>query len=251
MLIVLFVNIWGRNQYIAGSLIYFELATKSDLKILTRKCRIKYVSRGNSNGDGGIHTCTNYIGAALFLEIGLCAEFLIFSARAPGLFCLSKPSPWLILGTGIASIVMSILVRFMKGFGDLTGGDVGRTWLYSIIVFIVADCAKLIFVAAFHITSGVLVELPEDHESHEDEEHLDDEHKELLQGKHGSVHKRPKIAGQNPGGLKGLLTHGNTRDAGMSMYGDDESYSSYVGLSGPEKTKKVARRRSSRASGSY
>ena len=40
--------------------------------------------------------------------------------------------------------------------------------------------AKLVFIASFHITSGVLEELPDDHEAHEEEEHIDDDHKELL-----------------------------------------------------------------------
>ena len=92
----------------------------------------------------------------------------------------------------------SLLVRFANGFGDLTGTDVIYCWIYSIIIFLLADCAKLIFIASFHITSGVLEELPDDHEAHDEEEHIDDDHKELLQGKRGSVHKRPKVAATNP-----------------------------------------------------
>ena len=101
--------------------------------------------------------------------------------------------------------------------------------------------------AGTYITSGVLEELPDDHEAHEEEEHIDDDHKELLQGKRGSVHKRPKVAATNPGGLKGLLTHGNTRDAGMAIYPSlaDESYTH---LTGPQKVAARAQRRASRGS---
>ena len=195
----------------------------------------------------GIHTCTRYVQAALFLEIGLCAEFLIFSARAPGVFFMSRPSPYLMLGTALGGIVLSLLVRFAPGFGDLTGTDVIYCWIYSVIIFLLADCAKLIFIASFHITSVVLEELPDDHEAHEEEEHIDDDHKELLQGKRGSVHKRPKVAATNPGGLKGLLTHGNTRDAGMAIYPSlaDEDYKH---LTGPQKVAARAQRRASRGS---
>ena len=105
----------------------------------------------------------------------------------------------------------------------------------------------MIFIASFHITSGVLEELPDDHEEHENEEHIDDDHKELLQGKRGSVHKRPKVAAANPGGLKGLLTHGNTRDAGMAIYPSLED-ASFTHLTGPQKVAKRAQRRSSRGS---
>ena len=79
------------------------------------------------------------------------------------------------------------------------------------------------------------------------EEHLHEDHKELLQGKRGSVHKRPKVAATNPGGLKGLLTHGNTRDAGMAIYPSLED-ASYTHLTGPQKVAKRAQRRSSRGS---
>ena len=81
----------------------------------------------------------------------------------------------------------------------------------------------------------------------ENEEHLHEDHKELLQGKRGSVHKRPKVAATNPGGLKGLLTHGNTRDAGMAIYPSLED-ASYTHLTGPQKVAKRAQRRSSRGS---
>ena len=63
----------------------------------------------------------------------------------------------------------------------------------------------------------------------------------------GSVHKRPKVAANNPGGLKGLLTHGNTRDAGMAIYPSLED-ASYTHLTGPQKVAKRAQRRSSRGS---
>ena len=147
----------------------------------------------------------------------------------------------------LGAIVLSLLVRFANGFGDLTGTDVIYCWIYSIIIFLLADCAKLIFIASFHITSGVLEELPDDHEEHENEEHLHEDHKELLQGKRGSVHKRPKVAATNPGGLKGLLTHGNTRDAGMAIYPSLED-ASFTHLTGPQKVAKRAQRRSSRGS---
>ena len=93
----------------------------------------------------------------------------------------------------------------------------------------------------------MLEELPDDHEEHENEEHLHEDHKELLQGKRGSVHKRPKVAATNPGGLKGLLTHGNTRDAGMAIYPSLED-ASYTHLTGPQKVAKRAQRRSLRGS---
>ena len=60
-------------------------------------------------------------------------------------------------------------------------------------------------------------------------------------------HKRPKVAATNPGGLKGLLTHGNTRDAGMAIYPSLED-ASFKHLTGPQKVAKRAQRRSSRGS---
>jgi len=195
--------------YVAGSLIYYELATDSSLHLLQRKGKLDFVTRE------GIHTCTQYVQAAMFLQIGLAAEFLIFSARAPGVWFMSKPSPYLIVSTMVGSITLSLVVRFATGFGELTGRDVIIAWFYSFIVFNIADCAKLLFYAYFHTSSGV-IEYHEE-EDVEDEDHIEEEHKDMLAGKEGSQHLRPRVSAvPTAAGLQGFLIHGNTQDAGFA-----------------------------------
>ena len=48
------------------------------------------------------------------------------------------------------------------------------------------------------------------------------------------LHKlNSKVAARTPGGLKGLLTHGNTRDAGMAI-SPSLADASYTHLTGPQ-----------------
>ena len=62
----------------------------------------------------------------------------------------------------------------------------------------------------------------DDHEEHENEEHIDDDHKDF-------PGKRRRSRPRKVGGLKGLLTHGNTRDAGMAIYPslEDASFTAF------------------------
>eukprot|EP00629_Pelagomonadales_sp_RCC1024_P000254 CAMPEP_0119262516 /NCGR_PEP_ID=MMETSP1329-20130426/2201_1 /TAXON_ID=114041 /ORGANISM="Genus nov. species nov., Strain RCC1024" /LENGTH=954 /DNA_ID=CAMNT_0007262165 /DNA_START=115 /DNA_END=2979 /DNA_ORIENTATION=+ len=135
--------------YVAGSLIYYDLATTPGLRLLTDTEETE--------------RCTRYVQAALFLQISLAAEFLIFSARAPGLWFLSTPHPMLVATCLAGCVVTSLLVKFAKGFGSLTWTDVGVAWLYSFLVFNVADLAKLAFLSLWGTNSGVLDEHWADH----------------------------------------------------------------------------------------
>ena len=88
-------------------------------------------------------------------------------------------------------------------------------WFYSFIVFNIADCAKLLFYAYFHTSSGV-IEYHEE-EDVEDEDHIEEEHKDMLAGKEGSQHLRPRVSAvPTAAGLQGFLIHGNTQDAGFA-----------------------------------
>jgi H+-transporting ATPase len=143
--------------YVAGSLIYYDLATSDGLRLLEHSDDTK--------------RCTRYVQAALFLQISLAAEFLIFSARAPGVWFLSTPHPMLVATCLAGCVITSLLVKYAKGFGDLTWPDVGVAWLYSFLVFNVADLAKLAFLSIWGTSKGVLDEHWADHI---DDESLED-----------------------------------------------------------------------------
>eukprot|EP00933_Yihiella_yeosuensis_P034266 TRINITY_DN27776_c0_g1_i1.p1 TRINITY_DN27776_c0_g1~~TRINITY_DN27776_c0_g1_i1.p1 ORF type:complete len:979 (-),score=190.37 TRINITY_DN27776_c0_g1_i1:225-3161(-) len=81
---------------------------------------------------------------AIWLQVSIAAEFLIFSARAPGLFFLSKPSVELFISTQVGNIVSTLLAIY--AFPDpLDWEEVIRIWIFDIIALFVVDGAKMLY----------------------------------------------------------------------------------------------------------
>ncbi|KAJ1454003.1 hypothetical protein M885DRAFT_522476 [Pelagophyceae sp. CCMP2097] len=117
------------------SLIFYTLITTDGL-----------LSRGEDllGPPGGHALCSQYVQSAVFLQISIIAELLIFSTRAPNtFFFLSKPSYALMTTTFLASVIATILTVEVTGFGDLTFSDVCGIWAFDFVVILICDISKL------------------------------------------------------------------------------------------------------------
>jgi H+-transporting ATPase len=100
------------------------------------------------------------IQSAIFIQMFISAELLIFSARAPSHFLLfAAPSPWLIATVLGGCILMCILVVNVDYFGGLYARDVVAIWIYDIIVLCIVDLAK---VKLFRFLGENMETLPDD-----------------------------------------------------------------------------------------
>jgi magnesium-transporting ATPase (P-type) len=110
--------------------------------------------------------CNNYAQSAIWLQISLSSELLIFVTRAPGHFFLSKPSRKLLFSTLVlGGVLCSMLAAYVfpgsgkSGQKGLSWADIGAIWLYDCLCLIVLDYIKLLIKLEFdHDTSGVLDE---------------------------------------------------------------------------------------------
>jgi len=95
---------------------------------------------------------------AIWLQVSIAAEFLIFAARAPGLFFLSRPSNELLVSTTLGNIVATLLALY--AFADpLSWSEVGTIWLYDIIVLFVVDFTKMAYkLISNHGGAGIIDE---------------------------------------------------------------------------------------------
>lgn len=103
---------------------------------------------------------------AIWLQITISAELLIFSARAPGLFFLSRPSIALAVSTltfgGLLSTLLAVYAFPASRNSSRRGmrwDDVLIIWAYDIASLFILDVLKLAFKHTFdHATTGVLDE---------------------------------------------------------------------------------------------
>ena len=110
--------------------------------------------------------CNNYAQTAIWLQISISAELLIFSARAPGLFFLSRPSLALTVSTLFFGVFLSTILAvyvFPASRNSSRQGmrwdDVMIIWAYDIACLLILDFLKLAFKHSFeHATSGCLDE---------------------------------------------------------------------------------------------
>merc|ERR1719324_1176115 len=95
---------------------------------------------------------------AIWLQVSIAAEFLIFAARAPGLFFFSRPSNELIFSTMLGNVIATLLAVF--AFNDpLDWDEVGTIWLYDIAVLFVVDIVKMIYkLISNHGGAGIIDE---------------------------------------------------------------------------------------------
>jgi hypothetical protein len=95
---------------------------------------------------------------AIWLQVSIAAEFLIFTARAPGLFFFSRPSHELIASTMLGNIVSTLLAIY--AFEDpLDWEEVIRIWIFDICALVLVDWAKMVYKFIFeHNAAGIIDE---------------------------------------------------------------------------------------------
>lgn len=84
------------------------------------------------------------IQAAIWLQMFIASELLIFSARTPGLFTTSiAPSPKLLVSVLLGCILASILAVNTMYFGGLYAEDVILIWIYNVVGLFIIDAIKV------------------------------------------------------------------------------------------------------------
>jgi len=81
---------------------------------------------------------------AIWLQVSIAAEFLIFSARAPGLFFFSAPSHELLFSTMLGNVISTLLAIY--AFEDpLDWEECITIWIYDIAALFAVDIAKMAY----------------------------------------------------------------------------------------------------------
>ncbi len=122
------------------------------------------------------------IQGAIWLQMFIAAEILIFSARAPTVFSLYlMPSPYLMVSVIIGCIIASGMANLYMSFGGLPAQDIFLIWLYNIIALIIIDFIKVKILQFLGESTEVLPD--EVYEPPKREDHMDEEmkaHNDLL-----------------------------------------------------------------------
>jgi hypothetical protein len=105
-------------------------------------------------------TCDKKMQAAVWLQMSIAAELLIFSARAPSYIITSIP-PSLALFTSVISgcVITTVLAGVFQYFGKLPLTDMLLIWAYDIICLIVIDICKVMYMRLFGENTEVLAEV--------------------------------------------------------------------------------------------
>lgn len=94
---------------------------------------------------GGSASCSITAQTAVWVELGISSELLIFSTRTPKLIWNSlRPSVWLIFSVFSGCLIISIFAVTIPAFGTLYVTDVLIIWLYVLITMVVVDLMKLL-----------------------------------------------------------------------------------------------------------
>ncbi len=90
-----------------------------------------------------IFNCNLQTQSAVWIELSVSTELLIFSTRAPYLIWNSyRPSITLLSSVLLGCIVLSIFAAQIKTLGSLPATDILIIWFYSIICLIIVDVVK-------------------------------------------------------------------------------------------------------------
>merc|ERR1711879_124207 len=107
---------------------------------------------------------------AIWLQVSISAEFLIYSARAPGLWFCSKPSNQLIVSTMLGNILCTVLAATaiteksksdttVNPFSEpLTTKECVNIWIYDIVVLFLIDAAKMAYKFALDSDSAGVID---------------------------------------------------------------------------------------------
>jgi len=117
--------------------------------------------------------CNDYAQVALWLQISISAELLIFVTRSPGLFFLSRPSLGIIVSTLVCGVVLcSILAKYAFKPG-LHWDDIGKIWAFDLVCMVILDLVKLTYKHYFeHGVEGIIDEAKYTEEDSVDLKHL-------------------------------------------------------------------------------
>jgi hypothetical protein len=117
---------------------------------------------GVFKGDFDIDKCSTKTQAAIWLQMFIACEILIFSARAPSHMLLSlAPSPWLLVSVLSGCLLFCVMAGTSKTFGMVDIGDMGLIWAYDILSLIFADLVKVAMYAFFDENTDVLPDVVE------------------------------------------------------------------------------------------
>mmetsp|Transcript_106802 Transcript_106802/g.278890 ORF Transcript_106802/g.278890 Transcript_106802/m.278890 type:complete len:1007 (-) Transcript_106802:87-3107(-) len=95
---------------------------------------------------------------AIWLQVSIAAELLIFAARAPGLFFFSRPSTELLLSTMLGNAVCTVLA--VCAFAEPLGWQEASTiWAFDVAALFAVDITKMLYKQAFeHNVAGIIDE---------------------------------------------------------------------------------------------
>jgi len=106
--------------------------------------------------------CATNTQAAIWLQMFISAELLIFSARAPSfIFTSIRPSIALLVSVISGCLIVSIMAALSDTFGSLPVSDIASIWLYDVVCLLVIDTIKVIAYGLFNESTEVLPDEPE------------------------------------------------------------------------------------------
>ena len=118
---------------------------------------------GLFHADYQMDTCDKKMQSAVWLQMSIAAELLIFSARAPSFIFTSIP-PSIALATSVifGCLLTTLLAGVFKYFGKLPVTDMVLIWAYDIICLLVIDICKVIYLRAFNESMDTLPDVDYD-----------------------------------------------------------------------------------------
>ena len=113
----------------------------------------------DKNDQYDISSCDTTIQSAVWLQMSIAAELLIFSARAPTYMWYSIAPSWpLFLSVIAGCIITSVLAGLFSLFGGLQLSDILMIWAYDVVGLVILDVAKVAFLRAFNESLEVIDE---------------------------------------------------------------------------------------------
>lgn len=112
--------------------------------------------------DYEIVDCDNHTQAAIWLQMFIAAELLIFVTRAPSFFIVSlPPSLPLFVSVLTGCVVASLMAGLSQDFGGLKFVDIVLIWTWDIMGLVILDTLKVALFKFFEENTDVLPELVE------------------------------------------------------------------------------------------
>jgi hypothetical protein len=102
-------------------------------------------------------TCDRKMQAAIWLQMSIAAELLIFSARAPSfVFSSIAPSFALTVSVLLGCIITTVLAGAFHYFGELPVIDMIWIWVYDLICLAIIDVLKVCYLRFMGVNTDVL-----------------------------------------------------------------------------------------------